>query len=85
MKHNIHPIPKLPVIGRNDDTEDLYAIEHQRNEILRSNAKELAEILGHTEAEYWEKTIPELLASTLDSYEPPAGIAAAIGYLKTKG
>lgn len=85
MKHRISIIPTLPHIGRNDDTEKLYAIEHERSEIIKKNGKELAKILGHTEEEFWEKTMPEVLASTLDSYAPPTGIAAALGYLKNKG
>lgn len=80
-----HIIPSLPRIGLNTDTEKLYRLENDRAREIGASARELGRLLGHTKNEYWTRTMPEALASILDSYETPAAVAGALGYLIVKG
>ena len=85
LKYQNHFIAVLPRIGLNTDTQPLYEREHVRSDAIKKAAEELSRVLGHDKAGYWIKTLPEALASILDSYEAPASIAGAIGYLIRKG
>lgn len=76
----IRPIPELPMID--EDTDTLYHLEDERSTAIRKAAKELGRVLGHKESEFWVKTMPEELATLLESYERATGIAAALGYLR---
>lgn len=77
--------PSIPRIGRNDETEKLYVLEEQRSEAVKRSARELAVILGHTPEQFWTHTMPEALASVLDTYERKVSEAAAIAYLEHFG
>lgn len=76
-------IPKIPSIGRNKNTENLYRFEEKRNSYIKKAARELGAILDHQEGEFWKKSMPEQLASILDNFQ--GGKEAAIGYLTAKG
>ena len=80
---NIHPIPQIPNIG--SAAEKLYALEDARSKAIKAAALEHGKILNHLESEFWSRTMPEQLASILESYERPAAIAAALGYLRQYG
>ena len=80
---NIHPIPEIPMIGQ--VAEKLYALEHVRSEAIKAAAKEQAIVMQHEDGEFWTRTMPEALASMLESYERAASIAAALGYLRRYG
>lgn len=79
----IHPIPEIPFIG--SGAEKLYELEDLRGAATKRAMRELAVVLGHSQAEFWEKTVPEGLCNILESYERAASIAAAIGYLRQFG
>jgi len=79
----IHDIPEIPYIGA--AAVDLYELEDIRSKAIKASAKEHGQLLGHTEAEFWTKTMPEHLASLLEGYERASSIAAAIGYLRQYG
>lgn len=80
---NIHTIPEIPYIE--GGAEKLYALEDIRTKAIKAAAKEHGKVLGHDESEFWTKTMPEHLASVLESYERASSIAAAIGYLRQYG
>lgn len=79
----IRTIPEIPRIGA--DAEKLYTLEGKRNEAIKAAAKEHGRILLHEEGQFWDKTMPEQLASILENYERAASIAAALGYLRQFG
>lgn len=85
MKYKNHFIASLPRIGLNTDTETLYRLENVRAREIAAAARELGRLLCHDKNQYWTHTMPEALASVLDSYGAPVSIAGAIGYLIRKG
>lgn len=79
----IYPVVPLQFVG--SDADKLYRLEHVRSESIRAAAKELAVVLGHTREQFYSATMPQALASLLESYERPCSICAALMYLAQYG
>lgn len=83
-----HKIPKANVmIGRNDNTEDLYTYEDRVRESIRLAALELGRVLGNASdtTTYYHVTLPAALLQMLDTFERNASDAAAIALLRSRG
>ncbi len=78
-------LPKGGMIGQSEETRPLYDQEERRNVVIKITARELAKVLGHSEKEFWDKTMPEELLSILDNYQREYSIAAAVSYLTKLG
>ncbi len=63
----------------------LYRLEAKRTKWIEDAAKEHGKILGHEPSQYWTHSMPEQLASVLESFEKGAAEAAAIGFLRSRG
>jgi hypothetical protein len=72
--------PQGQFIG--EGAEKLYKLEEKRSRAIELAAKELAKVLGHHEGCYWTDTMPEVLLSILDSYDPRAARLAAEVYIE---
>lgn len=57
-------------VGRSAATAKLYRSEADRNDAIRAAGRELGKVLGHSEEEFWSRTMPEELRSVLDSFSP---------------
>jgi hypothetical protein len=77
--------PTNPFIGRGDKTEALYQREEKRDEAFHAAAQSLGRVLGHTEKEFWTKTLPEALYAMLDHWDHHAGELACIAFLEKRG
>jgi hypothetical protein len=78
-------IPQVTFIGRNDDTEKLYAAEDAVREAVKEAADELGDVLGINRQDYWTRTMPIALMQLLDTFEKAVSEAAAIGLLESRG
>jgi hypothetical protein len=76
--------PTMLYISRRQ-APDLYDVEAQLEDAIDAVAAELAAVLGFTASQKYTHTIPELLASILESYDQNASILAATAYLENKG
>lgn len=74
-------VPRLARIGRDEETEALYAAEHKASEGIQAAARELLKLAEGSEAEYWTRFVPAELFAVLESFDHRASIAAALGYL----
>lgn len=84
MTTETKPTPQLTLhfITRNTKTERLYRLEEQRRDLMRQVAEEYARLLGYPEAEFYTRTIPEVLMGVLDQYAPSTSVPAAKRYLE---
>lgn len=74
--------PTIPSIGQSDG---LYGAEEQMNKWIYKVADELAQIMKYpqrSERGFWQKTVPEALASILSGWDRRASKLAAIAYLE---
>ena len=78
-------IPKEVPIGRNDDTEHLYRCEDKMKEAVKKAATALGQVLGHSERDFWTRTMPMGLWQVLDSFDKGSAEAAAVGFLEARG
>jgi len=80
-------IPAPLFIGRGPDTEALYRAEAARDKAIRCAARVRAQVsrdvLGVRLTE--DEALPPVLLDILDSHSPTAAVAAAIGYLRSRG
>lgn len=77
--------PTIPYIGQCKATEKLYKLEEKRSAAIKAAALELGKVLGHTPEEFWSRTMPETIASILDTYTTSLSVPAAAAYLKRYG
>lgn len=79
-------LPILQHIGRGPDTDVLYDLEGRRTGTILQAAEVMMRLFGFTDrSDLYRKAVPEQLASTLDSFDPRAAEAAAIGFLLKRG
>lgn len=81
----VHQPAALPYIGRGDSTERLYMAEQRVVDHINSVAHHMARLLKHEPEQLWSHSMVEALAAMLDHYSPSTAIAAATGYLNSKG
>lgn len=89
-------IPRHYYIGRHEETERLYQLEGTRSIAIRDVADEYAKVRGdgwssHTQwdsregGNYYQKTLPQVLFDTLNSYNKQSAKAACVGWLFANG
>jgi len=74
-------VPTIMMIGRGPDTEKLYKLERQRQDIIGRCAKEWAEVMEVPESEFWKRSLPQQLFDILESWERASAVAAAEAFL----
>lgn len=84
-EESVYTIPAVPAIGDGPASQKLYRLEHKTCELVKNIAHELSEILGHSDGQFWDRSLPEALAGILASFERGGAIAAAIGFLRYEG
>jgi hypothetical protein len=75
--------PRMPHIGAVE--QQLYHAEQMLADAIEVVIKETGKVLGHSPMMKWTATVPEVLASILQSYDDKASILAAIAYLEAQG
>ncbi len=76
-------VPEVIAMGASE--VKLYRLEKQRNDLIQSCAEEWSRRLGLDKSMHWTHAIPQALLDTLDSFGEAYSVAAAIGYLESKG
>jgi hypothetical protein len=78
---------RIPTFKRTEarDAVKLYHAESRALKEIDAAARELGEILGFDKSEFWTHSLPEELATILESYDNGAAEAAAIAYLRKAG
>lgn len=75
-------MPHTIRIGMNSISRRLYQAEEERTKAIKKAAKELAKVLGHSEDEFWSKTMPQALFDILISFDTTAATEAATAFLE---
>lgn len=82
MAEKVYMKPMPLRLERQERTEELYRLEHQRNEAIIGAAREWAKYMGVQKKEFWTRALPQQLFDLLDSFEHGASRMAAEAYLE---
>lgn len=77
--------PKLVKLSRINETEELYRLERQRDELIKSCARAWLEVMGLSTENIFEQGVAQALFDTLESFESRSSIPAAQAYLELYG
>lgn len=81
MKREPAKVPTLQFLGRDENTERLYALEERAQSAVKAAATELGKALGNDESQFWTESLPCELLGILDGFDSRSSAAAATGYL----
>lgn len=72
-------------LSRTKETERLYDLEHQRQELLTKITHEWLKVVGRPRTDFWKVGVPTMLYDVLGAWDRQASIAAAKEFLARNG